>query len=156
MAAPNQIVLYNYGSNYSLILHGNNDLFSQVRGGRRREKELKNWDFTVYRTLALGFTCTILLYPLHKPSDYVLSLITGKEAKASRYSGICIFHLGHLSSERHWIIRCGWLNANPSPKWKSSWKTCLIDQELTISDTKDISLLSLFTFFLDYFYFFLH
>ena len=82
-------------------------------------------------------------------------LITGKEAEASRYSGICIFHLGHLSSKRHWIIRCGWLNANPSPKWKSSWKTCLIDQELTISDTRDISLLSLFTFFLDFLKFFL-
>ena len=155
MAAPNQIVLYNYGSNYSLILQGNNDHFSQVRGGRR-EKELKNWDFTVYRTLALGFTCTILLYPLHKPSNYVLSLFTSKEAEASRYSGIFTFHLGHLSSKKHWIIWCGCLNANPSPKWKSSWKTCLIDHELTISYIKDISLLSLFVFFLDYFYFFLH
>lgn len=116
MAAPNQIVLYNYGSNHSLVLQGNNDHFSQVRGGRRREKELKNWDFTVYRTLALGFICTILLYPLHKPSDYVLSLITSKEAEASRYSGIFTFHLGHLSSKKHWIIWCGWLNANPSPK----------------------------------------
>lgn len=59
-----------------------NDPFSHVRKGRKKEKEFKNRDLAAYKTLAHCFTYTILFHSPHRPLNYVLSLIKGKETKA--------------------------------------------------------------------------